>query len=69
MKYKKMLKRKGCKDSDGTSISGKSEQGDVVEEANEDPYDVLTTRSGKKKYSDTWLLDSGCTYDMYLKRE
>ena len=36
MKYKKMLKRKCDKDSDGTSTSGKSDQAGVVEEADED---------------------------------
>ena len=36
MKYKKMLKRKGGKDSDGASTSGKSDQARVVKEADED---------------------------------
>ena len=42
IKYKKMLKRKDDKDSDRASTSGKSDQTKVVEEANEDSYDVLT---------------------------
>ena len=69
MKYKKMLKRKDGKDSDGVSTSGKSDQGRVVEQANEDSYDILMAESGKGKYSDAWLLDSGCTYHMCSKRE
>ena len=36
MKYKEMLKRKGGKNSDGVSTSGKSDQAEVVEEAGED---------------------------------
>ena len=40
-KYKEMLKRKGGKDSDGTSTSGKSDKAGVVEEADEDSCDVL----------------------------
>ena len=52
MKYKEMLKRKGGKDSDGVSISGKSDQAGVVEEADEDSCDVLTAESEKGKYSD-----------------
>ena len=52
MKYKKMLKRKGGKDSDGASTSGKSDQARVVEEADEDSCDILTAESGKDKYSD-----------------
>ena len=35
MKYKEMLKRKGDKDSDGASTSGKSDQDGVVEETDE----------------------------------
>ena len=59
MKYKEMLKRKGGKDSDEASTSGKSNQIRVVEEADEDLCDVLTAESGKDKYSDAWLLNSG----------
>jgi len=36
MKYKEMLKRKGGKDSDGASTSGKSDQVGIVKEADED---------------------------------
>ena len=36
MKYKEMLKRKGGKNSDGASISRKSDQAGVVEDADED---------------------------------
>ena len=54
MKYKEMLKRKGGKNSDGASTSGKSDQAGVVEEVDEYSYDVLTTESGKGKYSDAW---------------
>ena len=59
-----MLKKKGGKDSDRASTSGKSDQVGVVEQAYEDLCDVLTAQSGKSKYSDTWLPDSGCTYHM-----
>jgi len=69
MKYKEMLKRKGGKDSDGVSTSGKSDQAGVVKEADENSCDVLTAESGKDKYSDAWLLDSRCTYHMCSKRE
>ena len=44
---KDVLKRKCGKDSDRTSISGKSNQTAVVEEEDEDPCDVLTTELGK----------------------
>ena len=64
-----MLKRKGDKDSDGASTSRKSNQVGVIEEVDEDLCDVLTAESGKGKYSEAWLLDSGCTYHMCLKRE
>ena len=47
MKYKEMLKRKDGKDFDGASSSGKSDQAEVVEEADEDSCDVLTAESGK----------------------
>ena len=43
MKYKEMLKRKGEKNSDGTSTSEKLDQAGVVEEADKDSCDVLTT--------------------------
>ena len=62
MKYKEMLKRKGDKDSEGASTSGKSDQTGVDEEADEDSCAVSTAKLGKGKYSDAWLLDSGCTY-------
>jgi len=48
MKYKEILKRKGGKDFDGLSTSGKSDQAGVVEEADEDSCDVLTAESGKR---------------------
>jgi len=69
MKYKEMLKRKGNKDSDGASTSEKSDQVRVVKEADKDSCDVLIAESGKGKYSDAWLLDSGYTYHMCPKRE
>ena len=37
--------------------------------SDENSCDVLTAESGKGKYSDTWLLDSGCTYHMCPKGE
>ena len=48
MKYKEMLKRKGGKNSEGASTSGKSDQAGVVEEADEDSCDVLTAESEKR---------------------
>jgi len=69
MKCKEMLKRKGDKDADGASTSEKSDQAGVIEEADEDSCDVLTAESGKDKYLDAWLLDSGYTYHMCPKRE
>ena len=63
-----MLKRKGDKDSDGICTSEKLDQAGVIEEADEDSCDVLTAESGKDKYSDAWLLDSGCTYHMCPKK-
>ena len=69
MKYKEMLKRKGGKDSDGASNSGKSDQARTVEETDEDSCNVFMAESGKDKYSYAWLLDSGCTYYMCPKRE
>jgi len=45
-----MLRRKGGKDSDGASASGKSDQAGVVEKADEDSYDVFTVESRKGKY-------------------
>ena len=63
-----MLKRKGGKNSDGASTSGKLDQAGVVEEADEDSCDILMAESGKGKYSDVLLLCSGCTYHMCPKR-
>ena len=67
IKYKEMLKKKGGKDSDGASR--KADQVEVVEQADKDPCDVLTAQSGKYKYSDAWLLDSGFICHMCPKRE
>ena len=64
-----MQKRKGDKDSDGVSTCEKSDQGGVVEEADEDACDVLTAESGKGKYSNVWLLGLRCTHHMCPKRE
>ena len=50
MKYKEMLKKKDGKHSD--RVSEKVDQVGIVEKADENPYDVLTTESGKDKYSD-----------------
>jgi len=69
MKYKEMLKKKGSKDSNGASTSEKSDQAGIIEEVYKDSCDVLTAESEKDKYSDAWLLDSGCTYHMRPKRE
>jgi len=62
MKYKKILKKGGSKDSDRASTSEKSDQAGIVKEVDENPCDVLTAKSGKGNYSDAWLLDSGCTH-------
>ena len=51
--------RKGGKDFDRASNSGKSDQAEVVEEADVDSCDVLTAESRKEKYSNAWLFDSG----------
>ena len=67
MKYKERLKRKIAKILMGL-VSVKSQIKQVVEEADEDSYDVLTAESGKSKYLDAWLLDSRCTYHMCPKR-
>ena len=66
MKYKKMLKKKSGKNSYGASE--KAGQAGIVKQADEDPCDVLTAQSGKGKYSNVWLLDSGCTYHMCYKK-
>ena len=68
MKYKKMQKRKGGKDSNRASTSGKSDQVGVVEKVDEDACDILTAASEKNKYSNAWLLDSWCTYHMWPKK-
>ena len=68
MEYKEMLKKKGGEDSQRASTSGKSEQTGVVEEADENPCDVLTAQSGKRKYSNALLLNSRCTYHVSKKR-
>ena len=64
-----MLKKKGSKYFDGASTSEKSDQTEIVEQADENPCDILTAESRKGKYSDTWLLDSGCTHHMCPKRK
>ena len=69
MKYKGILKKRSGKDSDRASISGKSDQADIAEEADENSCDVLTAESEKRRYSDAWLLDSGCTNHMCSKRK
>ena len=67
MKYKEILKKKGCKDSD--KASGKADQTEILEQADEDPCDVLTAQSGKGKYAVAWLLDSERTYHICPKKE
>jgi len=52
----------------GPTTSEKLEQTSIVEEADDNLCDVLKAQSGKEKYSDAWLLDSGCTYDMCQKK-
>ena len=51
MKYKEILERKGRKDSDGPSTSRKSDQAEVMREADENSCNVLTAVSGKDKCS------------------
>jgi len=48
IKYKEILKRKGDKDSDGSSISEKLDQAGVFKQADEDSCDVLTAESEKR---------------------
>ena len=69
MKYKEMLKIKGSKNSDEASTSRKSDQAGLSKQHMRIYDDVLTAESGKGKYSDAWLLDSGCTYHICPKRE
>ena len=69
MKYKKTLKKKDDKDSDGAITSEKSDQVGIVEQVDENLCDALTAQSGKGKYSDVWLLDLGCTYHICPKKE
>jgi len=52
MKYKETLRSKGGKNSDRASTSEKSDQVRVVKEVDEDSCNVLTSESGKGKYSD-----------------
>ena len=52
MKYKEIPKKKDSKNSHRPSTSEKSEQAGVVEEADENPYNILIAQSGKEKYSD-----------------
>ena len=47
LKYKEILKKKDDNDTDGDSISEKSEQTDIVEEADDNPCDVLTYQEEK----------------------
>ena len=69
MKHTEILKKRVMKDYDRDSNSEKSYQVGVIEEADENPCDVLTAEPGKENYSDAWLLDSRCTHHMYLIRE
>ena len=46
-KYKEILKKKDDNDTDGDSISEKSEQTDIVEEADDNPCNVLTYQEEK----------------------
>jgi len=53
------------------SVEKNSNQVGVAKEAVEEPCDVLSVNPGrgKERFSDAWLLDSGCTYHMCLKKE
>jgi len=65
-------KEQGWSRTDRASISGKqSNQASITEEAVEEPCDILSVNPGKDKgrFSDAWLLDSGCTYHMCPKKE
>jgi len=67
LENKEMLKKKGGLGDDGASTSEKQlTQAGIVEEAVEEPCDVLSVNSGRGKgrLSDVSLLDSGCTYHM-----
>ena len=45
------------------------DKGDYAGVVEDYPCDVLTAESGRGRHSDTWLLDSGCTYHMCPRRE
>jgi len=62
-----MLKKKGGKGYDGASE--KADQARIVEQANENQWNVLIAQLEKGKYSDIWFLDSGCTRHVCPKRE
>ena len=67
-----MLEKKGGSRAYGASTSGKqTNQASVAEEAVEEPSNILSVNPsrGKGRTSDVWLLDSGCTYYMYLRKE
>jgi len=66
-KHKKDVEE-GGKNTYGASTKGKSKQASVVEEADENPCDVLTAQSGKRRYSNALLLNSRCTYHVSKKR-
>jgi len=66
-KYKEMLKKKGGSGADGASTVGKqTNQAGVAEKAVEESCNALSVNLGRGKggFSDTWLLDSECTYHM-----
>jgi len=67
-----MLKKRGGSGSDGASTSRKqTSQAGIDEKAIEEPCDVLSMNPGRGKwrFSDAWLLDSGCTYYMCPRKE
>ena len=67
-----MLKKKGGPGADEASTSGKqSNQDSVAEETVEEPCDVLSVNldRGKGRFSNVWLLDSGCIYHIYPKKK
>ena len=67
-----MLKKKGGLEADGASTNRKqSNQAGITMEAVKEPCNILLVNSGRNKgrFSDAWLLDSGCTYYMCSKKE
>jgi len=71
LQVKEMLKNKGGPGANGASTSRKQmNQAGIAEEAVEKSCDVLSINPSrdKRRFSNAWLLESGCTYHMCPKR-